>query len=155
MHARRDVNADVPRNGEYLATDLERVACGPQCATLLGGLHDDDRDRESRDDPVAMREAMLMYRRARWDLGDQCALVRDDLVEMFIARRIAVIDPPGEDGDRETRLERPRMRARIDTTSEPADDCEAGPREVRSEPTSDLLSVPGRRARADDRNAGR
>jgi hypothetical protein len=71
-------------------------------------------------------------------------------------RRIEVVEPRAEDGDRSSRgLESALVPGGIDSASEPAHDGEAEGGEVPGQPVGDVAAIGGRSSRAHEREAQR
>jgi hypothetical protein len=156
MRAARQAARHEARHRADGPADLGREVRGGQRAGLLRRLDDDGRRGERGDDPVAGHEAPAVRVRARGHLRDHRAALGDGRVQPPAARRIGDVRARGEHADRRPgRLERARVRRRIDPERQPRDDRYPRGRQAATDAARDVEPVRGCAPRPDHGDAVR
>ncbi len=155
IRARRERARDLTRDGEHIASLLEREVGGDERAAPLPCLDHDRRPTQAGDDPVPSREAPRGRLDAGLVLGDDESRLADATSQLRVCGRVVAVDAATENcNGRSTGVERTTMRLAVDPSSHPAHDDEAGGREVARERARDRASVRGARTRTDDGHGG-
>src|SRR6185436_18374870 len=102
---------NVARHCQNVAALPKRAIGCDERAALVGSLDDDDGERESADDAIAIRKMVLQRQRPRRKLADDRALLADLVREPRMLARIDHIDAAAEHRDGgPAALERAAMR---------------------------------------------
>jgi len=122
-----------------------------QRAGALGGLDDDDAERQAGNDPVAAREVLRARGPAEPHFGDRGAFAEQRVEHGDILLRIDAVLPAGEDRDGAGAHAR-AMRSRVDAARQSRRDDEAGFAQFARETFGKLQPRGGRISRADQRD---
>ena len=132
---------------------LARESCSDQRAAAAGGFDDQRAEAQSADQAIALREEFFLGVGAEREFADERSGRGNFLGEPLVGRRVDPIDAMTQEGDGTTAgSEGTTVCSSIDTLRQPADNREAGTREMLGELEGVALAALGRIAATDDRD---